>query len=56
MSGIIRGYIRIVDVINLRVGRIMMYGIFALMAILFWSSVSKTFLYHLSGHSKWHNL
>jgi|TARA_B110000211_G_scaffold13947_2_gene14525 TRAP-type mannitol/chloroaromatic compound transport system permease small subunit len=43
MSGIIRGYIRIVDVVNLRVGRIMMYGIFALMAILFWSSVSKTF-------------
>ena len=43
MSGIIRGYIRIVDVVNLRVGRVMMYGIFALMAILFWSSVSKTF-------------
>jgi TRAP-type mannitol/chloroaromatic compound transport system permease small subunit len=43
MSGLIRGYIRTVDAVNLRVGRVMMYGIFALMAVLLWSSISKTF-------------
>jgi TRAP-type mannitol/chloroaromatic compound transport system permease small subunit len=40
----IRGYIRIVDAINYRLGRIVMYGIFLMMAILLWSSFSKTFL------------
>ena len=40
----IRGYIRIVDAINYRLGRIVMYGIFVMMAILLWSSFSKTFL------------
>lgn len=38
-----RGYIRIVDAVNYRVGRVMMYFIFVLMGILLWSSVSKTF-------------
>ena len=38
-----RGYIRIVDAINFRLGRVMMYGIFVMMAILLWSSISKTF-------------
>ena len=38
-----RGYIRIVDAINYRLGRVMMYGIFVMMAILLWSSISKTF-------------
>jgi TRAP-type mannitol/chloroaromatic compound transport system permease small subunit len=38
-----RGYIRAVDAVNFRVGRMIMYGIFALMAILLWSSISKTF-------------
>lgn len=38
-----QGYIRIVDAINYRLGRVMMYGIFVMMAILLWSSVSKTF-------------
>lgn len=39
-----RRYIRIVDAINYRVGRIVMYGIFVMVAILLWSSFSKTFL------------
>lgn len=43
MSGLMRGYIRAVDAVNYRVGRFMMYGIFILMAILLWSSVSKAF-------------
>lgn len=38
-----RAYIRGVDALNFRVGRIAMYGIFVLMAILLWSSISKTF-------------
>ena len=43
MEGVMRGYIRGVDAVNFRVGRVMMYGIFVLMGILLWSSVSKTF-------------
>ena len=38
-----RGYIRIVDAINYRLGRIVMYGIFVMIGILLWSSISKTF-------------
>ena len=38
-----RAYIGAVDAVNFRVGRIAMYGIFVLMAILLWSSISKTF-------------
>ena len=34
---------RIVDAVNYRVGRVIMYGIFVMAAILLWSSVSKTF-------------
>ena len=37
------GYIRAVDAVNFRVGRVVMYGIFVLMCILLWSSFSKTF-------------
>lgn len=36
-------YVRTVDAMNYRIGRIMMYGIFVMVAILLWSSVSKTF-------------
>ncbi|MFD2740309.1 TRAP transporter small permease subunit [Sulfitobacter aestuarii] len=36
-------YINGVDALNRRLGRIVMYGIFVLMGILLWSSVSKTF-------------
>ena len=38
-----RGYIRAVDAVNHRLGRMAMYGIFALMGVLLWSSISKTF-------------
>ena len=43
MQGVMRSYIRGVDAINYRLGRVIMYGIFVLMAILLWSSISKTF-------------
>ena len=43
MQGVMRGYIRAVDSVNHRIGRIAMYGIFVLMGILLWSSISKTF-------------
>jgi TRAP-type mannitol/chloroaromatic compound transport system permease small subunit len=36
-------YIRVVDRINYRLGRIIMYGIFVMIAVLLWSSISKTF-------------
>jgi TRAP-type mannitol/chloroaromatic compound transport system permease small subunit len=36
-------FIRVVDAVNYRVGRVIMYGIFVLMGILLWSSISKTF-------------
>lgn len=35
------GYVRVVDGFNYYVGRVMMYGIFALMAVLMWSVISK---------------
>ncbi len=44
MPGFVKKYISIVDAINYRVGRIMMYGIFVMVGILLWSSISKTFL------------
>ena len=43
MIQICRIFIRRVDALNRRLGRVIMYGIFALMAVLLWSSVSKTF-------------
>jgi TRAP-type mannitol/chloroaromatic compound transport system permease small subunit len=43
MNGVLRSYIRVVDAVNYRVGRVIMYGLFVLMGILLWSSVSKTF-------------
>lgn len=41
---VLKGYVRWVDAINYRIGRVIMYGIFVMMAILLWSSFSKTFL------------
>ena len=38
-----RGYVRLVDAVNYRIGRFAMWGLFAIMAILLWSSISKTF-------------
>ena len=43
MTGAMRGYVFVVDLVNRRVGRFIMYGLFAIMAILLWSSLSKTF-------------
>lgn len=45
MTALLRVYIRMVDAVNYRVGRIAMYGIFLLMGILLWSSISKTFFF-----------
>jgi len=41
--GVLRFYISRVDRVNRLIGRAVMYGIFVMMAILLWSSVSKTF-------------
>ncbi|AQA19561.1 C4-dicarboxylate ABC transporter [Halioglobus japonicus] len=43
MTGFMRRYVAIIDAINYRLGRVVMYGIFAIIAILLWSSISKTF-------------
>ena len=43
MNGAARAYVRVVDSVNRRIGRVMMYGIFVMVAILLWSSISKTF-------------
>ena len=43
MPNAIRTYVRHVDAVNRRVGRFAMYLVFAMAAILLWSSVSKTF-------------
>ena len=43
MPEAIRSYVRRVDAVNRVTGRFAMYLIFAMMAILLWSSVSKTF-------------
>jgi TRAP-type mannitol/chloroaromatic compound transport system permease small subunit len=43
MPEIARKYVRIVEAVNFRVGRMTMYMIFVMMAVLLWSSISKTF-------------
>ncbi|MDO6732026.1 TRAP transporter small permease subunit [Marinovum sp. 2_MG-2023] len=43
MIAVLLGYVRVVDAINRRIGRLAMYGLFVMMAILLWSSISKTF-------------
>lgn len=43
MLKIIKGYIAFVEAVNYRVGRVAMYGIFLMIGILLWSSISKTF-------------
>jgi len=45
MHGFIRTYVRFVDVLNYRIGRVVMYMLFALMGILLYSSVSKVFFH-----------
>jgi hypothetical protein len=36
-------YVRWIDRVNYRIGRIVMYGVFVMIAVLMWSSISKTF-------------
>ena len=43
MLQIAKRYVTIVDRVNYRIGRVMMYFIFVMIAILLWSSISKTF-------------
>ncbi|MEM7464789.1 MAG: TRAP transporter small permease subunit [Pseudomonadota bacterium] len=43
MSAFSRRYVAFVDAINYRIGRFIMYGIFLMVGILLWSSISKTF-------------
>ena len=43
MRRAIRAYIRTIDAINRVIGRFAMYGIFILVGVLLWSSISKTF-------------
>jgi TRAP-type mannitol/chloroaromatic compound transport system permease small subunit len=40
---VIKGYVRAIDAMNRFIGRIAMYLIFALVGVLLWSSISKTF-------------
>ena len=42
--GLVTAYVRLVEGLNRRVGRFAMYLLFVMMAILLWSSFSKTFL------------
>ena len=42
MTSLMRGYVRVVDAINYRLGRVVMYGLFVMVAVLLWSSISKT--------------
>lgn len=43
MPRVLVGYVRLIDGLNRRLGRLVMYGIFVMIAILLWSSISKTF-------------
>ncbi len=43
MIKVMASYVRVVDAINYRIGRVMMWGLFVMMGILLWSSISKTF-------------
>ncbi|MBT6203667.1 MAG: TRAP transporter small permease subunit [Rhodospirillaceae bacterium] len=44
MPDFLKRYVRIVEAVSRRVGRVAMYLIFVLMAILLYSSISKVFL------------
>ena len=49
MPSIAIKYVRWIDAFNYRLGRFIMYGIFAMVAVLLWSSISKS----LFDPSKW---
>lgn len=38
---LLRGYISVIDKVNYGVGRVIMFGILAMMAVLLWSTISK---------------
>ncbi len=42
--GALAAYVRVVEAVCYRVGRVAMWSFFAMMAVLVWSSISKTFL------------
>lgn len=43
MTSVLQAYVRVIDPMNRIIGRTVMYGIFVMMGILLWSSISKTF-------------
>ncbi len=43
MNPVLVRFVRVVDAMNYRLGRIIMYGIFLMIGVLMWSSVTKTF-------------
>jgi TRAP-type mannitol/chloroaromatic compound transport system permease small subunit len=43
MPRIFSHYVKFVEAVNYRVGRVVMYGIFVMVGVLLWSSISKTF-------------
>ena len=43
MTALLKRYVAIIDPMNRVIRRIIMYGIFVMMGILLWSSISKTF-------------
>jgi len=43
MHDLMKRYVRVVDAVNYRIGRLTMYLIFVMVGILLWSSISKTF-------------
>ena len=43
MPRILSQYVKFVEAVNYRVGRFVMYGIFVMVGVLLWSSISKTF-------------
>jgi TRAP-type mannitol/chloroaromatic compound transport system permease small subunit len=45
MPRILSQYVKFVEAVNYRVGRIVMYGIFVMVGVLLWSSISKTFFF-----------
>jgi len=43
VTGALRGFVRVVDGFNYGIGRVAMFGIFVIMGILLWSTMSKAF-------------
>lgn len=44
MTRMLKAYVGLIDPFNRMIGRIVMYGIFVMMGILLWSTISKAFL------------